>query len=158
MNSDRFRPGCGPFERRALLPCLMVGALLAGPAPAVAWEYVYAPVNPSFGGSPLNGGFLLGRAQAQDRHKDPAAAGSGLSSFFQRSQLDQFNDTLQRVILSRVASAVSSQVVGNDGRLVPGTVETTDFTITIADLGSGRLRVSTTDKLSGQTTTFDIGQ
>ena len=136
----------------------LLAALLAGPVPAGAWEYVYTPVNPSFGGSPLNGGYLLGRAQAQDRHKDPAASAPGASSFFQRSQLDQFTDTLQRVILSRVASAVSSQVVGNDGRLAPGTVETTDFTITIADLGSGRLRVSTTDKLSGQTTTFDIGQ
>jgi curli production assembly/transport component CsgF len=142
----------------ALGLCLLAAGLLGRPAAALAWEYVYTPVNPSFGGSPLNGGYLLGRAQAQDRYKDPTAASSGLSSFSQRSQLDQFNDTLQRVILSRVASAVSSQVVGNDGRLAPGTVETTDFTITIADLGGGRLRVSTTDKLSGQTTTFDIGQ
>jgi len=147
-----------PSARLAFGLCLLAAGLLARPTAALAWEYVYTPVNPSFGGSPLNGGYLLGRAQAQDRYKDPAAAGSGFSGFLQRSQLDQFNDTLQRVILSRVASAVSSQVVGNDGRLAPGTVETTDFTITISDLGGGRLRVSTTDKVSGQTTTFDIGQ
>jgi curli production assembly/transport component CsgF len=157
MPSDR--PPVREPSARGALACGMLAALLLGqPAPALAWEYVYTPVNPSFGGSPLNGGYLLGRAQAQDRYKDPTTASSGFSSYFDRSQLDQFNDTLQRVILSRVASAVSSQVVGNDGRLAPGTVETTDFTITIADLGGGRLRVSTTDKLSGQTTTFDIGQ
>lgn len=151
-------PRSGGAARLAVGLGLIVAGLLGHPQPVMGWEYVYTPVNPSFGGSPLNGGYLLGRAQAQDRYKDPAAASSGFSNFLQRSQLDQFNDTLQRVILSRVASAVSSQVVGNDGRLAPGTVETTDFVITIADLGGGRLRVSTTDKLSGQTTTFDIGQ
>lgn len=148
---------------------LRLAALAAGlvlSAHVQAQAFIYQPVNPAFGGSPLNGGFLLNRAQLQDNHKErtpdvSAAAGSGTASAAQtaaQTQLAQFNDTLQRVILSRISSAVSSQVVGNDGRLVPGTVQTTDFVINIADLGAGRLRVTTTDKVSGQSTTFDIGQ
>ena len=38
-----------------------------------ATELVYTPVNPSFGGSPLNGAWLLGSAQAQNDKKDPDA-------------------------------------------------------------------------------------
>jgi hypothetical protein len=40
---------------------------------ATATEIVYVPVNPVFGGSPLNGQVLLGMAQATNKHKDPQA-------------------------------------------------------------------------------------
>ncbi|WP_226944972.1 curli assembly protein CsgF, partial [Pseudomonas aeruginosa] len=50
-----------------------------GVTPAMATELVYAPVNPSFGGNPLNGTYLLNNATAQDRHKDPDLRSSASS-------------------------------------------------------------------------------
>jgi curli production assembly/transport component CsgF len=133
----------------ASLLFLLAGAGQANPL-------VYTPVNPSFGGSPLNGPYLLNRAQAQDRSKDPAA--SSLNPLSSQSQLEQFNNALQQAVLSRISAAVSSSIVGPDGRLIPGTVETQNFLITISDLGGGRLRILTTDKLTGSSTSFDITQ
>jgi len=133
---------------------LLAATTLCGAAHAN--PLVYTPVNPAFGGSPLNGPYLLNRAQAQDNHKDPAA--SSVNPLSSQSQLDQFNNALQQAVLSRVSASVSSSIVGADGKLVPGTVETQNFQITISDLGGGRIRILTTDKLSGSSTSFDITQ
>jgi len=133
----------------------LAAALLAGAAQAN--PLVYTPVNPTFGGNPLNGSFLLNRAQAQDRSRDPAAA-AAVNPLSSQSQLEQFNNALQQAVLSRVSAAVSSSIVGPDGKLVPGTVETQNFLITISDLGGGRIRILTTDKLSGSSTSFEISQ
>lgn len=122
------------------------------PAAVIATEQVYVPINPSFGGNPLNGSVLLNSAQAQNHYKEPSASPLSL----RQSALQQFNETLQRSILSRVASAVSSGVVGTNGQLSPGTVETTDFRIVISDIGGGTLHITTTDKVTGQTTEFQI--
>lgn len=133
------------------LACLVVAA------PVAAWELVYVPVNPNFGGNPNNGSQLLANAQAQDRHKDPDAGLSGLSGS-SASSLQDFNQMLERAILSRITSAVTSSIVSSTGALIPGTVETSDFVITIADLGGGVLQITTSDKLTGQTTSFQINQ
>jgi curli production assembly/transport component CsgF len=135
------------------LACLL--ALLAGPAQAN--PLVYTPVNPTFGGNPLNGTYLLNRAQSQDRSRDPNAV-SPLDPRSPQSQLEQFNSALQQAVLSRISAAVSSSIIGPDGRLIPGTVETQNFLITISDLGGGRLRILTFDKLAGGSTSFDIAQ
>jgi curli production assembly/transport component CsgF len=137
---------------------LQAVALLAALAGAAhANPLVYAPVNPTFGGNPLNGSYLLNRAQTQDRWKDPDAA-SPFNPQSSQSQLEQFNSALQQAVLSRISAAVSSTIVGPDGKLIPGTVETQNFLITISDLGGNRIRIVTTDKLSGSTTSFDITQ
>jgi curli production assembly/transport component CsgF len=133
-------------------------ACLAFGAPALAWELVYVPVNPNFGGNPNNGLQLLANAQAQDRHKDPDAGLGELSGLGSGSTLQDFNQMLERAILSRITSAVTSNIVSSSGALIPGTVETSDFIITIADLGGGLLQITTTDKLTGQSTSFQISQ
>ena len=134
---------------RTALPLALVLACQLGPVNAS--ELVYTPVNPSFGGSPLNGSVLLNSAQAQNKHKDPDAPD------LNKTPLQQFNDLLERSILSRLATAATSGVLGSNGQLVPGTVETGNFTITVSDLGGGLLRVTTTDKVTGATSTFEVG-
>ena len=57
----------------ALLAFTLVTACL-GAFPAAATELIYTPVNPVFGGNPLNGPVLLNNAQAQNNKKDPDAA------------------------------------------------------------------------------------
>lgn len=139
------------FARRMLASAAFVSAAVA---PAYATELVYQPVNPVFGGNPLNGAVLLNNAQAQNNHKDPD---SGLSN--QKSALQQFNETLQRSILSRVAAAATQDVVNASGQLIPGTIETADFIISIVAVPNTQLlQITTTDKLTGQSTSFQVGQ
>jgi curli production assembly/transport component CsgF len=121
---------------------------------AQASELAYVPNNPSFGGNPLNGPVLLNQAQAQNHftEKSSSSASSG------QTALTQFNSMLQSAILSRVSSAVTSSIVGANGQLVPGIVETTDFRISITNLPGGLLQIVTTDKNTGQTTQFQVNQ
>jgi curli production assembly/transport component CsgF len=37
-------------------------------------------------------------------------------------------------------------------------LETDNFTITVADLGGGNLNITTTDKTTGDSTTFQVSQ
>ena len=125
---------------------------------ATATEIVYVPVNPVFGGSPLHGPNLLATAQATNRHKESPSGASLSGGLAGRSALQQFNDILQRSLLSRIAAATTSGIVGSDGKLIPGSVETTDFTISIVDLGGGLLQITTTDKTNGSSTSFQVSQ
>ncbi|HEX8586838.1 curli assembly protein CsgF [Pseudomonas sp.] len=130
-------------------------ALMAGiSTSAQASELAYVPNNPSFGGNPLNGPVLLNQAQAQNHYVEKSSS-SGASG---QTALTQFNSMLQSAILSRVSSAVTSSIVGANGQLVPGTVETTDFRIAITNLQGGLLQIVTTDKNTGQTTQFQVNQ
>lgn len=130
--------------------------LFTTPMVTVASEMVYSPLNPSFGGNPNNGVVALSSATATNRHKDPNAIGS---SSLQKTPLQTFNDTLERAILGQLASSVSQKLLGNGtGKLTPGTVDTTNFTIKISDLGGGLLQVTTTDKFTGVSTSFQVGQ
>lgn len=129
-------------------------ALLTGSAGAA--ELVYVPVNPNFGGYPANGPGLLASASATNKHKEDS--GLGGSSLLNQSPLAQFNQTLERTVLSQLASAATSKLMGQDGKLVPGSFETANFIITVTDLGGGMLRVTTTEKSTGTTTSFEVGQ
>jgi curli production assembly/transport component CsgF len=120
---------------------------------AGATGLVYVPVNPNFGGSPLNGSFLLNAAEASNKHKDPASG----SALLDRTPLQQFNEMLQRSVLGQLSSAAVGGVMGSGGKLKPGTVETGDFRIAIVDAGGGVLLITTTDKTTGATTSFQVG-
>jgi curli production assembly/transport component CsgF len=123
-------------------------------ATAGATELVYTPVNPNFGGNPLNGPTLLSNAQAQNQYEeDPDAP---VDPNKNKTPLDQFNEQLQRAILNRIAQALSGNVVDANGNLIPGTVSTSDFTINIVDNGDGTVTITTTDKATGQSTSFVV--
>lgn len=126
-------------------------------AQAAATELVYFPLNPSFGGSPLNGQVLLNSAQATNRHTDPDI-GQDMFGIEQKTPLQTFNETLERSILNRLTVAASSRIIGTDGGFIPGILETDNFTITVADMGGGNLTITTTDKLTGDSTSFQVSQ
>ncbi|HEX6395991.1 MAG TPA: curli assembly protein CsgF [Steroidobacteraceae bacterium] len=131
-------------------------ALLSVPACAAAGPLVYQPVNPSFGGNPLNGPNLMNQANAQNKLTDPAA-----SSLFGRSsqgQLDLFNQRLQSLILDRIASSLSDGLFDANGDLKAGVVDTSTFRIEIVDQGNGTLLITTTDKSTGASTSFQVSQ
>jgi curli production assembly/transport component CsgF len=136
-----------------VFPCLACGLALWSGA-AYTSELVYVPVNPNFGGSPVNGPGLLSVASASNKHGQSGLGGSPLN----QTPLQQFNQTLERMVLSQLASAATSRLMGQDGKLVPGTFTTENFIITVTDLGGGLLRVTTTDKATGAVTTFEVSQ
>jgi len=135
------------------LVCVVLAGLLA--RQASAGELVYVPVNPLFGGHPLNGQNLLGLAQVTNKHQEPQP--ERLDQFGKSSPLQQFAETLERSILSQLSSAAVSRVMGPNGALQPGTVETGNFLITIVDAGGGMLTITTTDKATGASTSFQVG-
>lgn len=124
--------------------------LLSVSVNGLASSLVYTPVNPSFGGSPLNGGFLLNGAQLQNAYKDPELEDD------EGSALDDFNERLQRSLLSRLTSSLSESFTDDNGNLIPGKMETEDFVVNIVDEGNGVLSVTTTDRATGATTTFTV--
>ena len=131
---------------------LLIG-MLAAIHPAAATEMVYQPNNPSFGGSPLNGPVLLDSANAQNRHTASSGSSSGYTP---PSALQTFNSRLQALILDRLASSVTDSLFDANGNFQPGTIDTTNFTITIVDLGNGMMQITTTEKSTGTSTTFEI--
>ncbi|MFP5393820.1 MAG: curli assembly protein CsgF [Gammaproteobacteria bacterium] len=137
------------------LPCALALLVAAACPPAHAGELVYQPVNPSFGGYPANGPALMASASATNKHTENPL---GRSSLFDQSPLAQFNQTLERTVLSQLASAATSRLIGHDGKLIPGTFTTANFTVTVVDLGNGSLRITTTDKTTGATTSFEVMQ
>ncbi len=156
-------PGRNPFRPAALPACLaalwLPAVLLIAPCastPVAATEIVYRPINPSFGGDPLNGAVLLNSANAQNNKTDPSLNKSSASA--STSSLAQFSDMLQRTLLSRIATSISGGLFDPTGKLIPGIVETANFSISIVDQGSGLLIITTTDKTNGQTTSFEVTQ
>lgn len=118
-----------------------------------ASDLVFYPNNPSFGGNPNNGPGLLASANATKKHVEQNSQGA---SILDKSPLEQFNQTLERNVISQLSSAAGSKLIGPGGTLIPGTLTTANFNITIVDLGGGVLRVSTTDKVTGNTTSFMV--
>ncbi|MFC3339222.1 curli assembly protein CsgF [Paracandidimonas soli] len=140
-----------PRIRSAVLTlCLCAGTTSAG-----ATELVYYPLNPSFGGSPLNGPVLLNSAIATNKHKAPDIDSDRLG-IEQRTPLQNFQESLERSILNRLSSAAASKLFDAQGNFVPGTLQTENFIITIADMGGGIFSVTTEDKSTGNVTTFQV--
>lgn len=137
--------------RNFSVQCCVMLVLAIGYAGAT--EMLYTPINPSFGGNSNNGSVLLSVAQAQNHFKDPSIAPTVVET-----PLKQFNDSLQRSVLSRLSAAATTSLIGANGQLLPGSVDTGNYHIIISDLGNGSLQVSTTDKTTGETVVFQVSK
>jgi curli production assembly/transport component CsgF len=110
-----------------------------------ATEIVYTPINPSFGGNPLNSVGLMSIAQAQNPFTAPVL-----------SPIESFNLSLQRSILSRLTSQTLNTMFGSNTKLVEGSYDTAGYTVQVADNGTGGLTITTTDKTTGAVASFQI--
>ena len=130
------------------LICGAVCALLLGNANmARASELVYTPINPSFGGNPLNGQWLLNLAQAQNKFKEER---------WRREPLEEFQDMLTRQILYRMTSAIIDEAFGEYGEaLQPGHYEVGNYTIDITTDGMV-ITVVMVDTVTGNMTTIEV--
>ncbi|WP_419709773.1 curli assembly protein CsgF [Pseudomonas sp. NFX224] len=104
-----------------------------------ATELVYTPVNPSFGGNPLNGTWLLNNAQAQNDYDDPDL--KDRATVAGTSALDRFSAQLQSRLLGQLLDNIST---GNTGSL-----STDAFIVNVVD-DSGQLTIEVTDRATGE--------
>jgi len=145
------------MTRKSRLP-MRLGVLtltaMMGTTAAHSTELVYYFLNPSFGGNPLNGPVLLNSAITTNKHKDPDIEDA--KGVEQPSALQNFQEALERSILNRLSSAAASRLFDAQGNFVPGTLQTENFVITIADMGGGIFSVTTEDKATGGVTTFQV--
>ena len=125
---------------RSLAFALVALAFVA--APATAQEFVYQPTNPAFGGSYLNYSWLLSSAQAQNLYQNQS------SSRFQRDPLADFEQSLQRQILSQLSREIVSDRFGGIDFTQEGRFDLGDFIIEITP-GLNGLNVSIFNVLTG---------
>ena len=117
-----------------LLAGACVFAALGAVASAAA-PLVYSPVNPSFGGNPLNSSHLLGTASAQrtatagEQQSGGVGGGGGLGQTPGSTDADLFVRQLQGRLLSALASQVTEAIFGEDPQ-DNGTVRFGDTTVT----------------------------
>ena len=75
-----------------------------------ATQLTYTPVNPSFGGSALNGSYLLGKAQSQNAHT---------ATRIEKSYDETFKDSLERAYLNKIVREITDYAFGDaDGENV----------------------------------------
>lgn len=104
-------------------------------APAMSGPLVYTPVNPSFGGNPLNSSHLMGLASAQrtatasDANNDEGGGSGDPGSTPGSSDADLFVRQLQGRLLSALASQVTEAIFGENPQ-DSGTVQFGDTTVT----------------------------
>lgn len=112
---------------------------------AFAGDLVYQPINPSFGGDPFVGSYLLSKAQSQDTNTDPDARRSEpLSSTARLVQ------SLESRLISQLISDVGSGDIGE------GSFDSDEFGVVVKDNG-GQLTVQVVDKVTGDVTTINVG-
>ncbi|WP_406664886.1 curli assembly protein CsgF [Gallaecimonas sp. GXIMD1310] len=106
-----------------------------------ATELVYTPINPSFGGNPLNGNFLLNKAQSQNDHTAP----DNKTSF-----VDQFRAALERNIINSLTRRIA------DGDLTEGVYDTGEYRIEVAGVDGGGVMVTITNLTTGEVTVITM--
>lgn len=133
--------------KKVVIQGVLFGAsLLLVPPEVRATELVYTPVNPSFGGSPLNGSFLLNQADSQNKFRNKVE---------ESSPFEDFQESVQRRILGVIANQATDAIVTEDGKWKPGVSEIGGYTISVVVVGDD-VRITMTDPLTGDGTTLTV--
>src|SRR5690606_31128068 len=129
------------YNMKTILSTLII-VLFAGTA-GFAQQLVYTPVNPNFGGNPLNYSGLLASANAQNKFDDNQRSSNS-------SLLDNFSETVKRQILSQLSRGLFDNNE-NLGNLEEGTFEIGDLIISIDETRTGTV-IRIIDNKTGETT------
>jgi len=128
--------------------CLLVGLFLMTERSAIASELIYTPVNPSFGGSPLNGTFLLNQATLQNKFKEQRSLSQP------KTALERFTEQLEYSVFSRMAQRIVDAAFGED-TLKPGEYTFGDYKVSVTTDANG-ITVVITEISTGNTTTVQV--
>ena len=124
--------------------------LLLFSASAMASELIYTPVSPSFGGFASNGTILLNQANAQNDFKDPDA----IDPFERAAGIDNFKETLNRLILSQLASKIVTDTFGSGA--ASGTYTTSEYQIDVNTDDPLLTVITITELATGSTSVIEI--
>lgn len=136
----------GKVKRISVFFFVVATACLLCSRSGSATEIRYMFVNPSFGGSPLNGSFLLGSATAQNSYEEDDEA---------EDSLKDFEEQLTRRVLSDISRKITNDAFGED-ELLSGHYTIGDFSIDV-DTGSGDgIVVEINDSSTGGSTIIEV--
>lgn len=127
-----------------VVTCLMTSATAGG---ALASSLLYTPINPSFGGNPLNGPTLLqeGQAQNQFTNKQSPGATTGLTA---QTPGQIFASQLTSQLYASLANQITQAIFGKNAQK-SGTFSFQGTTISFERVGN-EIEISVFD---GSTTT-----
>jgi len=120
---------------------------------ANAGQLVYTPVNPTFGGSPFNGAYLLSTADANnfDFLSNPKAAQELNSLTSQQNTAQELRQALISALISQASQTVIDSILGTNGQASDsGTFSLAGETINFNRAG-GEINITLTDPTGGQT-------
>lgn len=131
---------------------IIMGAVMMLSLPHTqASELVYTPINPSFGGSPLNGSMLLNKAQSQNKHKAPIN---------EKSYAEKFQDSLERAYINRMVreitdlafgEGVDDSIFNQDSIFMSG-----DYEIQVLTSGVDSITVQITNTVTGEVVVVEV--
>ena len=123
-----------------------------------ASELIYQPINPSFGGNPINGSFLLNKASAQNKHKAPLSV---------KTYAEKFQESLERAYINKIVREITDLAFGEteydengdpvesifneDSIFVSG-----DYEVHVVTSNPDSITVEITNLLSGEVTLIEI--
>ena len=122
-----------------------IGLMTIAVTQAQAGNLIYQPINPSFGGDPFVGSYLLGKAQAQDTTTDP-----NTRSVQSLSSTERLLQNLESRLICQLISDVSR------GEVDEGSFDSDEFGVVVSD-SSGQLVVRVVDKITGDVTEISVG-
>ncbi|MGC5779362.1 curli assembly protein CsgF [Methylobacterium sp. NFXW15] len=133
-----------------------IGAALAG-------SLTYQPTNPSFGGSPLNGGWLLSQATSQNifvRKRQLADAMTQAALQAQQRQTtvstaSNFASIINARLLAAVADRITNAIFGENAQQ-SGTFVVQGTTIQFQQI-NGNVQITVNDGTSASTVTVPLG-
>ncbi len=118
-------------------------AFSASACGSFAGALVYQPVNPAFGGSPLNGSWMLSQAQAQNQYTNSGRS-SGLSSALTPGQI--FASQLTSQLYGSLANQITEALFGANAQQ-SGTYTLAGTTISFVRVG-GEIQIAINDGTS----------
>ena len=96
------------LNRITLALCVAACAALVAAGSASAEEIKYRPNNPSFGGNPFNGPYLLSNATSQRQFAAPERN--------KPTTAEQFSDAIERSLINRISRDIADQMLGENAR------------------------------------------
>jgi curli production assembly/transport component CsgF len=124
---------------------ILAGCAFAGGVQAS--ELVYTPINPTFGGNPLNASQLQAVASAQKPNAPTTKA-------TQQSTSQQFLQMLQSQLYASLANAVSTAITGTNAQAA-GTIKLDNMQVSWVTI-DGQKQITLTDYSTGQITQITL--
>lgn len=133
-----------------ILISTFVAVFVFGMSSVNAQDFVYTPKNPAFGGNPINFQWLNSLANTQNKFSE-----SGRSAF-ERDPLADFEQSLQRQVLSQITRNIVGNQLGLDSDFSEDSrFEFGEFTIEVTP-GSDGVQIRIFNILTGDETNITI--